>query len=151
MKKDGTCKICPKGESWNSSNLECSCIEGYNMKEDGACEMCQKGEWWDGSSLRCMPCQKGKFKSVPGEQECDKCPNGKYASKEEATECSSCPPYSSTNSTGAWNNTECICQQGYFKAAGTRARPLACHHRLLCSPESTSPKPRRRRVREVPR
>lgn len=86
------CETCPA----NSSTLD-----GVNATSVEACA-CDRGH--SNASHSCHECVHGEFKARPGD-----------------VPCTPCQAHSNTMATGAWRDTDCICDAGHYETT-----PLAC-------------------------
>ncbi len=154
------CLSCPDFSTTNpalgpAANVTfCNCISGY-FKDVGSgnCVKCGKGESYAvvNNIGKCVACPKGKYKAVEGQDIemkdegflCQNCAVGKY-NKElatiSATQCISCElerPFSTTNYTGASDNSSCICKKNYFMDQSSKKCKVCPNPGGVCSASMT--------------
>ena len=88
----------------------CSCQAGYTWEEAGA----ESG---------CVPCSKGTYKDIPGNQECTECPVHTYQDQIGATDrsqCKACMEHSETEERlGHESQRACMCLSGYYHSSAS--------------------------------
>ena len=129
---DRQCKLCDAGKFQTETGASScrKCAKGKTSDSDGlgmGCEPCKTGRYTDTLGMPvCAVCNAGKYADILGSHECKVCPENTYRLKPEAKdqrECLMCQDNAetlrSTQTSGAYLKTHCICSTGYY-AYGTQ-------------------------------
>ena len=129
---DRQCKLCEAGKFQTETGASScrKCAKGKTSDSDGlgrGCEPCKTGRYTDTLGMPvCAVCNAGKYADILGSHECKVCPENTYRLKPEAKdqrECLMCQDNAetlrSTQTSGAYLKTHCICSTGYY-AYGTQ-------------------------------
>ena len=117
----GSCLDCEANTFWN--NGTCTACPANTLAETGSVSItdcvCVAGFEFDARSHICTECVAGTFKANIGNDHCQQCTEGTYAAQPTSTVCTACSPHSSTISSGAAQQTDCVCNAGYFGLPGS--------------------------------
>ncbi|CAK9066123.1 Metabotropic glutamate receptor 1 (mGluR1) [Durusdinium trenchii] len=131
----GRCQTCPKGMKCpGDSSTFLVCPRGMFANTTG--------------SIDCRPCSPGFYAGFVGSEICHPCPRGFHAPEPNATECIPCAPGTympflggvaclpcgkkqQTGRSGATNESECECAEGFYMCEGEGCR--ACLEGLSCA------------------
>ena len=101
-----TCNDCPDKQTsapGSDGLTDCGCILGYHGANGGNCSAC-------------LP---GSFKDVVGDAACELCDQGSYISFAAATACYDCEENYNTTASGSTQESECLCDVGYYALNGS--------------------------------
>ena len=135
------CSTCPPGssaEAGSTSISDCGCLPGY------------AGDPTDVGG--CVACTPGFNKSYGGPGNCLACPIGTYQTDNASTSCIDCLENSITAGLGATNESECLCDLGFYQESNETNDDRWCspceegHYKselgpnecLLCNPVNVS-------------
>ncbi|XP_076014587.1 uncharacterized protein LOC143007079 [Genypterus blacodes] len=120
-----TCELCAPGSYYHNDILLCSCCAESGMcLFPGACMPCSKGFFQPlAGQQQCMPCSRGFYSDFTGSPLCQPCPAGSFNNQTGLDSCGSCSPgFSSTQ-----NSTSCKpCERGTFCSSSSCPRCQNC-------------------------
>ena len=132
---------------------------GNGMSSSSRCELCQPGEYSTGygfSGPGCIQCDRGQYQSGQGETSCNICGAGKFQTgyglvdaencslcsagtyqtghgMNSVMNCSKCPIDKYTISAGIMNESDCICNTGFFQ----NEKDNVCTPCIMCHQNAT--------------
>ncbi|XP_056152261.1 proprotein convertase subtilisin/kexin type 5 isoform X2 [Lampris incognitus] len=114
-----SCEACVPGSYYDNSTLLCSCCPDL-----GFCLFAED----------CVPCPRGFFQPLAGQQQCLPCSRGFYINFAGSPVCNSCPPGSFSNETGA--DTCRSCSPGFFSSQQNSTSCNPCTKGTFCNSSS---------------
>lgn len=109
-----TCEPCPPGSRYDNNTLLCACCPNPGLcLFPGACLPCTRGFYQPlAGQQQCLPCNQGFYTNFTGSPLCHACPSGSFNNNTGGDSCTSCSPgyYSSLQS-----STSCSpCELGTY-------------------------------------
>ncbi|CAK0860455.1 unnamed protein product [Prorocentrum cordatum] len=118
----------------------------WNGTEQTICSSCPAGSFQKSpGQTACEPCSSGKFTDSQGNTACTDCAVATYAEGSGNTNCTSCLAHESTMVRAAETSWDCVCDAGYYRAAGhsessgARTDCKACPAGMECEKGNDAP------------
>ena len=139
------CEECPRGQSCEGGpqarSLACPRGSFANSTAMTACLPCPTGTAArDVGSVECTPCQPGFEAPTEGMEACTRCEPGSYMPSVQGTRCMPCGQDQITQYSGAIEESECLCPEGFFMCQSRGCTP--CPEGLDCPVGSEIPQQR---------
>ncbi|GLD62387.1 laminin subunit gamma-2-like protein [Lates japonicus] len=110
-----TCEPCAPGSQYDNNTLLCACCS-----DPGQC-------LFPGA---CLPCNRGFYQPLAGQQQCLPCNQGFYTNFTGSPLCHPCPPGSFNNNTGGDSCTSC--SPGFFSSQQSSTLCTPCTQGRFC-------------------
>ncbi|KAL0969059.1 hypothetical protein UPYG_G00222160 [Umbra pygmaea] len=121
-----TCDVCDPGYHSDNGSLLCSCCpQPGKCLSTGDCLPCSRGFFQPLSGQQhCLPCSQGFYTNSTGSPVCTACSQGSYSNSSGSESCQSCSPGFYTSQQ---NSTSCNpCEQGTFCNSSNCVRCQIC-------------------------
>lgn len=123
------CAACPAGTHSPQGASACSpCPAGTSnpFSRAAACLPCSVGYYSTQGARTCSPCPAGTYGDAKGLPACVPCPVGTYQPAPASTACVPCPAHTTTQATGAANESFCHCAENYQQDNDDSALVVSC-------------------------
>eukprot|EP00403_Amphidinium_massartii_P033208 CAMPEP_0178447836 /NCGR_PEP_ID=MMETSP0689_2-20121128/41642_1 /TAXON_ID=160604 /ORGANISM="Amphidinium massartii, Strain CS-259" /LENGTH=1568 /DNA_ID=CAMNT_0020072939 /DNA_START=10 /DNA_END=4713 /DNA_ORIENTATION=- len=127
------CEICSPGTAQALiGETACrACAPGWFQPSPGmtSCLECQPGTFaTEESQTSCNLCEEGYFMDeAASNSSCSRCPRGEYSDTRGSSTCTACGDQLTTQYTGAYHVTHCVCRSGSYMPVDSNAtRPYPC-------------------------
>lgn len=121
-----TCEPCAPGSQYDNNTLLCSCCSNPGLcLFPGACLPCNRGFYQPLSGQQqCWPCDRGYYSNLTGSPLCNPCPLGSYSNNTGGDSCTSCSPGFFASHQSSISCSPCM--------LGTFCNSTGCHECQVC-------------------